>query len=206
MERLPNPPKKFSGPPILNRCSTGTKLWRIYYKGGRHPSRWNGFRFFGPTTSRFDHHTLPKRPQSRGIIYATSGPDAIGTAVVEFFQDTRHIDRFRAEPWLACFELTAPVPLLDTGSEWPVQEGGNMAINSGLRSQSRRWSRRIYREYPQVEGIWYPSSLTNHPCASLYERATHALPIRPRFNMALNTTSLLPGLSRIAAKFNYTMN
>jgi hypothetical protein len=44
------------------------------------------------------------------------------------------------------------------------------------------WSRVIYDSYPSVEGISYPSSITNHECVALYERGAHALPSRTIFN------------------------
>ena len=204
-ERLPKPPQKFGIPPVLKTLRRGTRLWRVYFQGGGHPTQWDACRNFGPTNGRFDHHTHPKRVQSRGIIYATSGKQAILTAVAEVFQDTRHIDRFRAQPWLASFELDGPLQLLNTGANWPGQAGGNMAINSGLRSRAREWSRRIYGQYPAVEGIWYPSCLTNQPCAALYERATHALPSRPSLNLPLSHPSLLANLTQIATRLNYTM-
>jgi hypothetical protein len=190
---------------MAKRLGKGKRLWRIYFQGGSHPAQWDDFRHFGATSSRFDHHTPPKRVQARGILYATLGKEGISTALAEVFQDTRHIDRRHRRPWLASFELIQPVELLDTGSKWPVRAGGNMAINSGARGRARAWSRAIYRGYPALEGIWYPSSLTNQPCVALYQRAAHALPPRPSFNQPLSHPSLLANLTQFAAKLNYTL-
>ncbi|MEE9386096.1 MAG: hypothetical protein V3V08_22010 [Nannocystaceae bacterium] len=159
----------------------------------------------GPTTSRFDHHTRPKRVQTRGILYATDGPDAIGTALAEVFQTTAHIDRHANRPWLVAFELGANVALLDTTGRWPVRAGGNMAINSGSRPRAREWSLAIYRQYSKVEGIAYASSLTNGPCLALYERAKHAMPTAPVLNRPLSDPALFPGLTKIAATLNFTI-
>ena len=204
-QKLGKPPRTFTIPPVIKRLTPGTLVFRIYFRGGAHPSTWDQFRDFGPTGSRFDHHTLPKRRQQRAIMYVTTGRDAIRTALAEVFQVTRHIDRSLADPWLAAFELATPVPLLNTNSAWPAQAGGNMAINSGLRSRSRDWSRCIYRSYPQVFGIAYPSSLTNKPCAALYERATSAVPSHPQLNVPLTHPGLGANLLAAARWLKFTV-
>ena len=206
MERLPDPPSEFTVPAILHTCTAGSKLWRIYYAGGPHPTRWNLFRYYGPTPSRFDHHTDPPRIQSKGILYATSGNDAILTALAESFQDKRHIDRRRREPWLVAFDLCADLTLLDVCGLWPVTAGGNMAINSGSREQAREWSKSIYHSYGTVQGIWYPSSITSFFCAALYERAGSAIPMNPVLHKPLSDPSLLSGLLRLANRLNYTLS
>lgn len=206
MEKLPNPPARFSVPGNFHGCSVGSRLWRIYFRSGKHPTRWDELRHFGPTSSRFDHHTLPKRVQTSGIAYATIGRDAILTALAEVFQDTRHVDRRYHEPWLVAFDLDASVTLLDTGGRWPVRAGGNMAINSGSRAKARAWSRAIYQSYLNADGIWYPSSITNLRCAALYERASHALPKTPVFNEPLDSPKLLAGLLRLAKGLRYTLS
>jgi hypothetical protein len=203
MEELPDPPSQFSVDATLKLCSVGTRFLRVYFRAGKHPASWNGFRHHGPTTSRFDHHTEPSRAQQRGILYATTGDDAFVTAMAELFQYTRLIDLKRGEPWLVVFDLAQPIHLLDTTGHWPVRAGGNMAINSGPRSQARKWSRAIYDGYPDAEGVWYSSSLTNGSCAALYERARRALPPRPAFNEALQSAKLLPGVLECAARLNY---
>ena len=206
MEKLPEPPARFVARGSFQTRVAGSRLWRIYFRSGKHPTRWDEFRYFGPTSSRFDHHTHPKRLQTRGILYATSGNDAILTALAEVFQDTRHVDRKRNRPWLVAFDLGAPLTLLDTGGRWPVRAGGNMAINLGSRTKSRAWSRTIYSSYPNAEGIWYPSSVTNLRCAALYERASHALPTSPALNEPLDSPKLLGGLLQLTTKLGYTLS
>ena len=115
------------------------------------------------------------------------------------------IDRRRNEPWLAGIDLGAPLQLLDTSGRWPVRAGGNMAINSGNRGKARAWSRAIYDSYTAAQGIWYPSSITNHGCVALYERALPALPAAPAFNERLESPKLLAPLSRLAEALNYDL-
>lgn len=180
-------------------------MWRVYFRASAYPTHWDDLRHFGPTSSRFDHHTLPKRVQPRGILYAAYGKDAILTALAEFFQSTRHIDRRRNDPWLVAFDLDAPLKLLNTARRWPVRAGGNMSINSGSRARARAWLRAIYASYPSAEGIWYTSSVTNLPCVALYERAKHALPSAPSFHEALDSPKLAGGLLRLAKRLGYTV-
>ena len=203
METLPDPPTRFSVSAELAPLAAGTLLWRIYFRGGKHRTAWNDLRHWGPTSARFDHHTRPKRHQTRGILYATRGNDAVLTALAEVFQETRLVDRGRAEPWLVAFELSRSVELLDTTQLWPVRAGGNMGIHSGARVKARDWSRAIYRTYTNVEGIAYRSSIVNLPAVALYERARSALPPHPSFHQPLSHPGLAAGLLRYARRLGY---
>jgi hypothetical protein len=138
-------------------------------------------------------------------MYTATGANALRTVIAEVFQQTRLIDRGRGEPWVAAFRLAEEISLLRTDRLWPVQAGGNLAINSGSREKARAWSRVVYDSYPTLSGIWYPSSLTNQPCAALYDRAGFAIPPSPLFNEALNSARLLPGLTKIAAELRFAL-
>lgn len=207
MESLLEPPALL--PPLKNSdvrtCKRGTRFWRIHFRGGDHPCEWNSFRYFGPTSSRFDHHLAPRGDQERGVLYATFGTSAIRTALAEVFQDTRQIDLNYKDPWLVAFELTAPIRLVDTSGSWPVRVGANMAINSGPRDKSRLWSQALYRDYPTVDGVWYSSSINNEPCVALYERALRALPAHPVFLEPLASPKLLARLAAAAKLLNFTL-
>ncbi len=91
MAKLPNPPsvdEMGAIEPRYHVLATGTRLWHVYFQGGRHPRPWYTFRDYGPVaTARFDHHTSPPRRQDRRIYYAgTNGP----LCVVEVFQPNSH--------------------------------------------------------------------------------------------------------------------
>jgi hypothetical protein len=180
----------------------GTLLWRIYRRAGRHPTDWNEFRHWGPAAGcRFDHQLEPPAEQSRGILYAAL---RVPTCFAEVFQETRTIELSRARPWLAGFELAADVALLDLTGKWPTRAGASMGLSSGRRDRARAWSRRIYEDYPDVAGLFYPSSMdANRPTAALYERARGALPARPLFHRALADPALLGVVAGAAASFNY---
>lgn len=42
--------------PDVHTLPAGSLAWRIYFRGGLHPTRWDRFRHAGPTAARFDHH------------------------------------------------------------------------------------------------------------------------------------------------------
>lgn len=190
-------------PPVTRVLAAGTRCWRVYFQGGSHPSTWNAFRGFGPTSARFDHHVAPAREQKRQVLYAAAAPL---TCLAEVFQDTRTIDRRRSAPWLVAFELARPAVLLDLSSRWPTQAGASMAINSGPRPRARRWSQAIHAAYPGVQGLLYPSSMNaNAPAYALYERATGAIPPRPVFHRAVADAALTAAIVRAGTRLGYAV-
>jgi VWFA-related protein len=86
MPKFPEPPPDLAGrlPPRLHRLPAGTELWRVYFRGGRYPGLWNGWRAFGLVPGgRFDHHEPPPRVQPRAILYAAaSGVTGLDLATV----------------------------------------------------------------------------------------------------------------------------
>lgn len=204
MAKFPEPPSARDlarVTPGIRTLAPGTPLWRIYFRGGRHPTFWDTFRTFGPTRSRFDHHLPPPRSQTRSILYgALAGP----TCLAEVFQQTRVVDRSASDPWLVSFKLQRALDLLDLTGIWPTRAGASMAIANGPRPRAQRWSRTIYRAYPQIHGLYYPSSMYgNQPSVSLYERAHGALPNRPVFHRPLRDPGLLGILQRAAMNLGY---
>ncbi len=207
MAKFPEPPGRaqlLRIGPQLRVLPVGTELWRIYFLGGNHPVRWNGFRFYGPLPSaRFDHHLSPAQPQQRGILYAAT---SIVTCLAEVFQETHVVDISSRDPWLAGFALTAPVVLHDLTGSWPTVAGASMAVNSGPRGRARRWSQAIYDAYDQVQGLWYCSSMhANQPAVAIYERAEGALPAVPLFHRALADPVLLSPLRTAAQVLGYRL-
>jgi len=201
MAKLPEPPNRLAIPPEILTRPSGARGWRIYFAGGGHPTTWQAFRFFGPTSSRFDHHDPPPALQARGILYAADSPL---TCLAEVFQATRIIDRVSNAPWLVAFDSARDVPLLDLTGTWPTRAGGSMAIASGPRPRARRWSRAIYATYPDIEGLRYASSMhANRPALALYERARNAVPAAPVFHRALSDPALVPRLNAAAATLGY---
>ena len=204
-ESLPAPPPVAALRKIaaeVHFLPRGTLIWRVYFRSGPHPTSWDAFRQFGPTSARFDHHDPPPAPQpAKAILYgADSGP----TCLAEVFQDTRVIDSRRHQPCLAAFQLDQDLSLLDVTGAWPTRVGASMAISTGPRSRARQWSRAIHAAYPRLQGIRYGSSMNaNRPAFALYERAAGAIPAHPLLDLPLSTPGLTLLLSRAAHHFGY---
>lgn len=203
--KLPPPPREL---PKLRRrdvatLAAGTMCWRVYRAGGPHPVTWSELRHHGPTaTGRFDHQEPPPHDDPvRAILYV--GLDAVG-ALAEAFQGTRLIDRRRQSPWLVGFELVEAVELLDLTRLWPTRAGASQAIATGRRSTAQAWSRAAYRDYPEVAGLLYRSSMSGGSSnVALYERAVPALPPRPTVHLPLDHPGLSLPLARAAERLGY---
>lgn len=140
MSKFPEPPGVAALRDITPQTlvlSADTKLARIYFAAGPHPSHWNQVRSFGPTAARWDHH-LPNAhgagvEQERAVYYCA--PD-VDTCAAEVFQSTRRIDRTRNAPGLVVFALREAVTLLDLRGTFATKMGASTAIHSGPRSRS----------------------------------------------------------------------
>ena len=203
MAKFPEPPATLPVPD-LHVLRPGTRIWRIYFQAGAHPTTWAQFRSWGPTHARFDHHLPPPRLQPREILYGALGAKGALTCLSEAFQQSRVVERTRGTPALVAFDLTRPVRLLDLTGTWPTQAGASMAIHSGRRDRARRWSQAIYSAFSDVEGVLYPSSMNaNEPCVALYERARHAMPSVPAFHRLLSDAAILSRLRRACGELGY---
>jgi len=185
--------------PERHTLRSGSLLARVYARGGRHPSRWNDFRYAGPIASaRFDHHVPGEK---RGVLY---GAASMATCLAEVFQGTRVIDRVADDRCLTAFRTRRAVRLLDLTGDWPTRAGASQAIASGPRNRGQAWARAIYDAYPTLEGVWYPSSMHGgHPAVVLFERAADALPSDPVLDVPLTHPGLLPDLTRAANALGY---
>jgi hypothetical protein len=207
LAKLPEPPSvaelRDLGPRV-HVLPPDSLLWRIYFFAGAHPTVWNGFRAWGPTTARFDHHEEPARLQARRILYAAAGPEGALTALAEVFQATRVVQRGAGSPAIVGFETTRPLQLLDLTGLWPTRAGASTAICSGTRGRTRRWSRVIYEAWPEIDGLRYSASMNaGEPAVALYERAEDALPGRPLFNRQLSDPLMLTMLKNACRELNY---
>ncbi len=188
----------------------GTTLYRVYRTRGVYPTGWDTLRDFGPTSARFDPHPPPPHVQDRHVLYAAG---SIATALAEAFGATRVIELSREGPYLAGFRLARPVRLLDLASEWPTRAGASQAINSGRKDSARAWARAIFEEY-DIDGFWYPSSMSgtarrgvdprHHGHAIvLFGAGRSALPTHPVLNLGLDHPAITAAIAEIAERFGY---
>jgi len=188
----------------ITHLVAATRVARIHPVGGPHPLAWNEMRSYGPTTSRFDHHTAPRRAHpTRSIAYLTDGPTRFAAALAEYFQDANGgvgpIDRSNRQPAITQFELAGDLQLLNLDSGWVTRAGGNQAITSGRRSRAREWARAIYSAHPGIEGLAFGSSVwaPGH-CIALWDRGSAVIPAGPLTSRTLDDPVLDAALANAA--------
>ena len=213
MPKFPEPPSSESLAriePEIRLINSATEATRLFSSRGHYPTRWNAFRYFGPTASRFDHHLFDRNGeayhQSRGIMYLATGNEAIPTCLAEVFQVNRIINRVSNSPVLSAFAFTRPLHLLNLTGHFATTIGASTAINSGARPRARRWSQQLYLAYPDIDGILYASSMYgSHEIIALFERAVDAIPQECIFHRHLNDPVIETVVQETAAKISYNV-
>lgn len=210
MVKLPRPPEPAqlaTRAPLdgaLHTVGTQLTLWRIHYTLGEHVLRWNQPRTWGPARGRFDpHHLPPALDPSRSVLYLG---DQIPVVLAELFQHTRRVDLTAGGPWLTGLRLTRPMSLLDVTGLWPTRAGASQAIASGPRPQAQAWARVIADTWPDLDGIWYRSSMhgPGH-CAALWQPAEDALPTAPLLSIPLAHPALWNALALACEQLGYRL-
>jgi hypothetical protein len=193
----------------FKELSAGARLWRVYFRGGRHPTRWSESRHVGPLDGRFDHHLPDEKGepalQERSVLYAARHPL---TCLAETYQATRIINREHKQPWLVAFGIAKAVQLLDLTGRFPTRSGASMGLMTGPRSVSRRWARAYYEVFAGAQGFIYPSSMhANERAVVLNDRAevSEVLPPVPAFHRALADPALLTVLRNAARTLGYLL-
>jgi hypothetical protein len=194
-------------PEEIETLDSGTVFTRIHDLEGPRPSQWSQFRYWGPTRSRFDHHPEPSTHHpDRGVMYLTTGTDALTTALAEKFQDPNSqrmgpVNRVVRRPTATVFATIESLTLLDLRSGWITRAGGNQAIMTGPRPPAQEWARAIYAAYPDIHGVVYGSSIWGPgTCVAVWERGLHAIPTAPLVSRSLLDPYLdLPVRNAVAA-------
>ncbi|MGH3492168.1 MAG: RES family NAD+ phosphorylase [Sciscionella sp.] len=182
-------------------------LWRIHRTQGGHVSDWNQLRTFGPLPSmRYDPHPEPLEQYDEGVLYAAAdhpGVPALVTAVAEVFQATRAIDVDSFAPQLTAWTPTRDLRLLDLTGDWAL---GNQAAHSlahAPRSTCRAWARAIRATWPDLDGLWAPSTMSAGTVVVLWNPAHDSFPATPAFSRPLAHPLVRRVLAQIAADIGY---
>lgn len=162
---------------------------------------WNGFRTFGPVrTARFDPHPLPRGEHpGNGVIYTALD---VPTAVAEVFQQDRIVPATSAVN-LTSWTPTHDLQLLDLTGDWALRNGASYALFAAPRSICRTWSREIRTTWPDIDGLWVPSTMTGQTMIALYQPAGDAFPAVPAFSRPLNNPYVWELVSDAATKVGY---
>lgn len=161
-------------------------------------------RAYGPTTARFDPHPLPPGDRSGELVlYLASN---VQTCLAGVFQRTRVINRRWRSPYLTGLNCTRAIRLLDLSGAWPTKASASQALNSGRTDVARAWARAIRAAYPELDGVWYPSSMNgNRPCVALFAPGRDALPVDPRLSLPMAHPGLAAPLADAAARIGYRL-
>ena len=216
MARLPQPPEPAELATLLRpeedivAVHPATRLVRVFTVAGRHPQQWNTFRRAGPLPhARFDPH--PPGPRGRptdapghGVLYFGL---SVRTSIAEVFQDTSVVDRLTRRPFLVVFRPTRTLRLLDLVGLWPTRAGASQEISSGPRDRTQEWARAIRLAHPDLDGLWYRSSMdSGNPAVCLWDPpAGDAMPVTPDVLVQLDHPGLDLPLARICEELNYTL-
>jgi hypothetical protein len=177
-------------------------LWRIHRTLGDHVLPWDGFRTFGPLASaRFDPHppTAGDHPGS-GVLYAAQD---LATSVADVFQVTRLVNTVTNAPHLTSWNPTRRLRLLDLTGTWGIRNQAAASLAAAPRPTCRTWARAIRTEWPDLDGLYVPSTMTGTPTIVLWEPATASMPDLPDFSRPLNHPMLWTLVQRAATKVGY---
>lgn len=215
MARLPSPPSPADLRALLRAeedvvaVHTATRLVRIFAAGGRHQQRWNSFRYTGPLPhGRFDPHPPsaggPTTTSAHGSLYCGL---SVRTSVAEVFQLTSMVDRSTRRPHLVVFQPVRTLRLLDLCGLWPTRVGASQQISSGPKAATQPWARAIRSAHPELDGVWYRSSMdSGQPAVCLWDPpAAGALPKTPDVLLPLDSPGLDLPLARVCAELNYSL-
>lgn len=181
------------------------RLWRIMRTSGRHALPWNTLRAWGPVQHmRWDpHRPLPHEQPARAVMYTATD---VLTSVAEVYQHDRFVDVHSDDPFLIGFTPTRELELLDLTGTWLLRCGSTTSQIGAPRAACRAWASGIAEAYPELDGLWVSSSVTNRPVAVLFAPAQAALPSEPEFSrsVAVGETRLV--VHAAAAEIGYDVD
>ena len=176
-------------------------LWRIHKTKGDFALPWNALRAWGPnSTCRFDPHPAgaPAVDPHYAVMYA--GTDPL-TAVIEVSQERRVVDTRTGDPALTSWTPTRPLCLLDLMTtdrdgtvkpdNWCLRNGASASLPSATKDICRNWAHAIRTQFPDVDGLHTPSTMTGAPTVVLFSRASNSFPGRPGFSRFLDSDEMV---------------
>jgi hypothetical protein len=177
-------------------------LWRIHRGSGSHILAWHELRGHGPLPSmRWDPHPEPIRVHAgEGVLYAALD---VTTAAAEAFQAARRLDVRSDRPRLTGWTPTRGLRLLDLTGDWALRNGAAHALAPAHRATCRAWARAIRAEWPDLDGLWAPSTMTGRPVVVLWQPAGGAFPAAPAFSRPLEDPAVGAVVSEAARSVGY---
>lgn len=168
-------------------------LFRIHATSGDYPYRWDEYRSWGPSNSRWDPQPPPADDYpDHGVLYAAADTS---TAFGEIFQDDRVIDLREGDRHLSGWDPVRELVLLDLTDTWPLRNGGFADLMTAEKGTCRSWAREIHAQLsvagPRVDGLYTESTVTNRPVITLWRNAGDSFPPAPALSRELSHTDLV---------------
>lgn len=207
MSRRPRPKTPRTPPTGLDLISedlieyTGV-LWRVHRTAGAHVLPWNRFRTYGPLPSmRWDPHPgEAPAAGSDGVLYAAAD---IATCLAEVYQASRVVDTVSGAPALTAWSPLRALRLLDLTGTWPLRNTASAALTAAPRGVCRQWARAIGTTWPDLDGLYAPSTMTGRPNAVLWQPAADSTPDLPAFSRPLSTPMVWSIAQAAAVEIGY---
>jgi cob(I)alamin adenosyltransferase len=117
-----------------------------------------------------------------GVLYAAGD---VATSLAEVYQGSRVIDTQAGAPRLTAWRPTRPLRLLDLSGTWLLRNRASAALFAAPRAVCRRWTRRIYTTWQDLDGLQVPSTMTGRLNVTLWNTARDSMPETPLFSRPL---------------------
>jgi hypothetical protein len=195
------PPEQITRAPHDIADYTGT-LWRIHRTEGEHVLPWNKLRTYGPLPSmRWDPHPGPQSTSAvEGVLYSAAD---IATSLAEVYQTTRVIDTHAGAATLTAWQPQRRLRLLDLSGTWLLRNTASAALLAAPRSICRQWARGIYTTWPELDGLYVPSTMTGRANIVLWNAAADSIPTMPSFSRPLSHPLVWSIAQAAAAEIGY---
>jgi hypothetical protein len=105
-------------------------------------------------------HTRAAHLGAEGVRYAAAN---VATSLAEVYQTTRVIDTRAGAATLTAWQPQRRLRLLDLSGTWLLRNTASAALLAAPRSICRRWARAIHTTWPELDGLYVPSTLTGRP-------------------------------------------
>ncbi|MDR0416560.1 MAG: RES family NAD+ phosphorylase [Propionibacteriaceae bacterium] len=181
---------------------TPAALWRVHRTLGARVSPWNALRTWGPLpTMRFDPHPAPVGDHpGHGVIYTATD---LPTALAETYQGTRLIDTVSFAPQATAWRPVRALRLLDLDGGWALRNGAAHVLPGAPTVICRAWARAIHTTWPDLDGLWAPSTMTGRPNVILWSPAADSFPAAPAFSRPLAHPMVTAVIRQIAPTLGY---
>ena len=178
-------------------------LWRIHRTTGPYALPWNELRHYGPVPGmRFDPHDPPPASQTAGVCYTACN---LTTCIAEMYQEFRTVNATRGDAHLTSWQPVRDLELLDLTGRWPVLNGASATLMMGWKEISQKWARAIRIAWPDLDGIYSRSAVTNDPTCVLFTPAKSSFPGSPLQSTALSAPLLFSQVTSVAKSINYAV-